>query len=264
MAAFGLLAAGIAHEVGNPLTSISSLVQILQHRTCDAYTMDRLTLINGQLQRIQTILRELINFSRPASTERTRVCLGNIIEEALGIAKYYQRTKSRRIEQQVPADLPPVHGIRDQLVQVVLNLVLNAVDATEKNGRIGLLVRQEEQMIELTVSDNGAGIAPENQARIFQPYFTTKKTGTGLGLFVSRKLVSEHGGSMDFESHPGEGTVFRIRLPQGTGVRGQGSGVREPGSGVRGQESGVRGQESGVRGQGSGVREPGSGEALRE
>ena len=114
------------------------------------------------------------------------------------------------------------------------------------------------------MSDNGAGIAPENQARIFQPYFTTKKTGTGLGLFVSRKLVSEHGGSMDFESHPGEGTVFRIRLPQGTGVRGQGSGVREPGSGVRGQESGVRGQESGVRGQGSGVREPGSGEALRE
>src|SRR4029077_17771596 len=138
MAAFGLLAAGIAHEVGNPLTSISSLVQMLQRRDADSYTQEKLALVSGQLQRIQTTLRELINFSRPASTERTLVSLRDILEEALNVAKYYKRTRSRTIDVDVPADLPLLHGVRDQLVQVFLNLVLNALDATARGGRIEL------------------------------------------------------------------------------------------------------------------------------
>src|SRR5205807_10070531 len=124
-----LLAAGIAHEVGNPLTSISSMVQMLQRRDCDHYTQEKLGLVSGQLQRIQHTLRELINFSRPASTERARVSLADILHEALNIAKYYKRTKGKLIETQVPADLPPLYGVRDQLVQAFLNLVLNAIDA---------------------------------------------------------------------------------------------------------------------------------------
>src|SRR5262249_48809788 len=120
MAAFGLLAAGIAHEVGNPLTSISSLVQILQRHGADPYTADKLALVSGQLQRIQATLRELVNFSRPASSERTRFALAEVLDEALGIAKYYKRTKGRRIERHVPDDLPPLAGVRDQLVQVFL------------------------------------------------------------------------------------------------------------------------------------------------
>ncbi len=95
MAAFGLLAAGIAHEVGNPLTSISSMVQMLQRRDSDAYTQDKLGLVSGQLQRIRTTLRELIEFSRPASSERIRVSLADILDEALNIAKYYKRTRGR-------------------------------------------------------------------------------------------------------------------------------------------------------------------------
>src|SRR5438128_6867988 len=114
MAAFGLLAAGIAHEVGNPLTSISSLVQMLQRRDCDGYTRDKLALVSGQLQRIQAILRELMNFSRPASGARTRVALAEVLDEALSIAKYYKRTKGRNITTQVPHDLPPLVGVRDQ------------------------------------------------------------------------------------------------------------------------------------------------------
>ena len=106
MAAFGLLAAGIAHEVGNPLTAISSLVQMLQRRDCDAYTRDKLALVSGQVQRIQTTLRELVNFSRPASTQPTRLSVGEVLEEALGIAKYYKRTKDRILELQLPPDLP--------------------------------------------------------------------------------------------------------------------------------------------------------------
>jgi signal transduction histidine kinase len=213
MAAFGLLAAGIAHEVGNPLTSISSLVQMLQRRDCDAYTRERLGLVNGQLQRIQITLRELINFSRPASDERTRVSLADILDEAWNIAKYYKRTKGRTIELRVPPGLPPLVGVRDQLVQVFLNLVLNAIDATDKGGRIDVTAEQHGDALEVTVRDDGTGIAPEHVGRLFQPYFTTKKHGTGLGLFVTRKLVLEHGGRLEFASRLGEGTAFRVQLP---------------------------------------------------
>ena len=213
MAAFGLLAAGIAHEVGNPLTSISSLVQILRRRPCDAYTADKLALVDGQLQRIRVTLRELVDFSRPASTERARVSLAEVADEALGIAKYYRKTKGRHIVRDIPAGLPPVVGVRDQLVQVFLNLVLNAADATAKGGRIELRVRPDGDALEVTVADDGAGIAPGHAERLFLPYFTTKKNGTGLGLFVSHKLVGDHGGTIDFTSRPGEGTTFRVRLP---------------------------------------------------
>jgi signal transduction histidine kinase len=213
MAAFGLLAAGIAHEVGNPLTSISSMVQMLQRRDADEYTREKLSLVSGQLQRIQLTLRELINFSRPASTEWTRVALGEILDEALNIAKYYKRTKGRQIEANVAPDLPPLYGVRDQLVQVFLNLVLNAVDATAKGGHIVIRAAHLENLLQIDVQDNGSGIAPEHAGRLFQPYFTTKKHGTGLGLFVTRKLVADHGGTVDFESRLGEGTTFRVRLP---------------------------------------------------
>jgi signal transduction histidine kinase len=213
MAAFGLLAAGIAHEVGNPLTSISSMVQILQRREGDPYTLNKLALVSGQLQRIRTTLRELIEFSRPASSERTRVSLGEILDEALNIAKYYKRPRGRISSPSLPPDLPPLFAVRDQLAQVFLNLVLNAIDATDRDGRIDLAVVRRAGGVEVRVRDNGSGISPENAARLFQPYFTTKKHGTGLGLFVTRQLVAEHGGTVTFESRVGEGTTFRVFLP---------------------------------------------------
>jgi signal transduction histidine kinase len=213
MAAFGLLAAGIAHEVGNPLTSISSMVQMLQRREADAYTLNKLTLVSGQLKRIQTTLRELIEFSRPASSERSRVSLADILSEALNIAKYYKRTGGRIVMPILPSDLPPLVGVRDQLVQVFLNLILNAIDAVDREGRIDLTVRRDDDAVEVLVHDNGSGIRPEDAARLFQPYFTTKKHGTGLGLFVTQRLVTDHGGSVSFASGPDGGTTFRVRLP---------------------------------------------------
>src|SRR5205807_2698360 len=158
-------------------------------------------------------LRELINFSRPASTSRDRVSLGDIMEEALNIAKYYKRTKGRGISAQVPADLPPLVGVRDQLVQVFLNLILNAIDATENGGQITISAKALNGIIRVQIRDNGCGIAPADAKRIFEPYFTTKRHGTGLGLFVTRKLAEEHGGSVAFESKPAEGTIFWVQLP---------------------------------------------------
>jgi signal transduction histidine kinase len=213
MAAFGLLAAGIAHEVGNPLASISSLVQMLARRHTDPYTQEKLALVEGQLTRIQGTLRELVDFSRPATRQKSAINLNDAIDEALHIAKYYKRTKSKTIESDFAADLPPVQAVSDQLVQLFLNLALNAIDATDKNGRIQLSTRLVEGQIEARVRDDGHGIRPEDHAKVFQPYYTTKDNGTGLGLFVSRKIVADLGGTIDFASTPGQGTTFVVRLP---------------------------------------------------
>jgi signal transduction histidine kinase len=215
MAAFGLLAAGIAHEVGNPLTSISTLVQLLERRDPDEYTRERLALVNSQLTRIQSILRELVTFSRPASDTRDHVSLREIVDEALGIAKYYTGVKGRRIHADIPADLPAIAGVRDQLVQVFFNLVLNAIDATMKGGHVTIAASEENGRIAATVSDDGHGIDPAHRERLFRPYFTTKKHGTGLGLFVSRKLVEAHGGTMECESRSEGGTEFKLTFPAG-------------------------------------------------
>ena len=217
MAAFGLLAAGIAHEVGNPLTSISSVVQMLERRDLDTYTREKLGLVTGQLVRIQSILRELITFSRPASTQRTRVSVREVVDEALGIAKFYKGGKTRQIVVEIPDDIPPLTGIRDQFVQVVFNLILNAIDATGKGGRITVSVSVAEPnspgAITILVQDNGSGIDPTHRERLFRPYFTTKKHGTGLGLFVIRRIVEQHEGTVTVESELGQGTTFRVTFP---------------------------------------------------
>ena len=213
MAAFGLLAAGIAHEVGNPLAGVSSLIQMIRRRDPSPYTDEKLALAESQLGRIQRTIRDLIDFSRPASTLRGRVRISEVVDEALGIAKYYQRTKERAITTAVPASLPPVRGVRDHLTQVVLNLVLNAIDATGKGGRIQIQGYPEGDFVVLSVEDDGRGIASDDQPRLFQPYFTTKPQGTGLGLFVSHQIVEEMGGALLFESTPGQGTTFRVHLP---------------------------------------------------
>ena len=215
MAAFGLLAAGIAHEVGNPLAALSSLVQMLQRRQPDPYTAEKLDLAAAQLGRIRRTIRELVDFSRPASTAVARFRPADVVEEALGIAKYYPRTKQRAIETDLAGDLPPVRGLRDHLTQVILNLVLNAVDATDKGGRIQLSGRTEGggDWLVLTIGDDGRGISIADRCRLFQPFFTTKPHGTGLGLFVSRQIVEEMGGTLSYVTEAERGSTFSVRLP---------------------------------------------------
>lgn len=213
MAAFGLLAAGIAHEVGNPLTAISSLIQMLQRRNPDPYTSEKLELAHSQLGRIQRTIRELVDFARPAATSEGLVRPSDVLDEALGIAKYYHRTKDRDITTDVPAGLPRVRAVKDRLTQVVLNLVLNAIDATGKGGTIHLEVRHDEEGLRFLIVDNGRGVPEGDLAKLFQPYFTTKPQGTGLGLFVSRQIVEELGGTLTCRSIEGRGTTLEMRLP---------------------------------------------------
>lgn len=212
-AAFGLLAAGIAHEVGNPLAAISSLVQMLLRRDTDQYTRERLHMVDEQLRRIQRTLRELVDFSRPANPEATDCSIHEVIDAALNIAKYYKRKKGKQIATRYTAGLPKVRVIRDQLVQVFLNLVLNALDATEEGGTIEIRTSLERGWLRIAVRDDGQGIRPADRERIFQPYFTTKSTGTGLGLFVCRNIVEKSlGGFIELTETSERGTTFTVYL----------------------------------------------------
>jgi two-component system, NtrC family, sensor kinase len=212
-AAFGLLAAGIAHEVGNPLAAISSLVQILKRRTSDAYTVERYQMMGDQLRRIQGIVRELVDFSRPANPERSFCDVHRMIEEALSISKYYKRRKGKRIITRYAPGLPALRVVHDQLVQILLNLILNAMDATSEGGTIEIVTSLESGWIRISVCDTGHGIAEEHQAKIFDPYFTTKATGTGLGLFVCRHVLERSSsGTIELTSSGTEGTTFSVMV----------------------------------------------------
>ncbi len=214
-AAFGLLAAGIAHEVGNPLAAISSLVQLLNRRDIDGPTREKLLLVDDQLRRIQRTLRELVDFSRPANNEPTLCDVQAAIDAALNIAKYYKRKKGKRIVTAYAPGIPPIRIVRDQLVQVLLNLILNALDATEEGGEIELRTLIQQGVLRIEVRDDGHGIPLIHQERIFQPYFTTKETGTGLGLFVCRNIVEQQlHGRMELTASSESGTHFSILLAQ--------------------------------------------------
>ena len=215
MAAFGLLSAGIAHEIGNPMAAISSLIQILRRRNDqDEYTKEKLGLIDNQLQRISRTVRELVKFSRPANEVISQIILADVVQEAMDILKYYQRTQERCIETFIEPDLPPVRAIRDHLMQLVLNLVFNAIDATSDQGLIRISAQLiSDTRLQLTIADNGRGIRLVDQCRMFQPYFTTKPNGTGLGLYVCHQIVEDLGGTMRFETGEGTGTTFILEFP---------------------------------------------------
>jgi two-component system, NtrC family, sensor kinase len=150
------------------------------------------------------------------------------VDEALGIAKYYQRTKERTISTDIPRSLPPVNLVRDHLTQVVLNLVLNAIDATDDQGHIHLHGRVEGRSLVLSIQDDGRGISLADRCRLFQPFFTTKQHGTGLGLFVSRQIVEEFSGTLTFCSEPGAGSTFTIQLPWEPATAGLAGGANNP------------------------------------
>lgn len=212
-AAFGLLAAGIAHEVGNPLAAISSLVQMLNRRPTDDYTREKLLLVDDQLLRIQRTLRELVDFSRPASTQKSKCDIHEIIDAALNIAKYYKRKKGKKTVTRYAEGLPLLRAARDQLVQIFLNLILNAMDATDEGGTIEITTRLEEGWMHVAIADNGHGISTQDRERIFRPYFTTKETGTGLGLFVCRSIIEQAGeGRIELTETSPAGTTFVVYL----------------------------------------------------
>lgn len=216
METFGTLAAGIAHEVGNPLTSISSIVQILQRSTSDEFIKDKLELVKNQINRITKIIRELVDFSRPSPHIVQDVDVNTVVKEALNIVQYGKKVRNIKFVVQLEEQLPHVAVVSDQLVQVFLNILMNAVDACEeKPSTISVSTQRKDDMIDIIMKDTGCGIAEENLQKIFDPFFTTKEAGrgTGLGLWVSLGIIKNFGGDIHVESELGVGTTFIVTLP---------------------------------------------------
>ncbi|MFC2133881.1 nitrogen regulation protein NR(II) [Bacteroidota bacterium] len=215
LAVIGQLAAGIAHEIGNPLASISSIVQILQRKNKDKFTNEQLATIKENIDRISKIVRELVDFSRPPSDQKSVIQITDVIKTALGIVKYDKRVKKVNFTTNLSPDLPKVDIIPDQLLQVFVNILINALDAIEGNGTISVKSSNDDEHVYIKITDDGNGISENNIKKIFNPFFTTKEVGkgTGLGLSVSYGIIKKFRGTILVESQVDIGSSFIIKLP---------------------------------------------------
>ncbi len=216
MESIGTLAAGIAHEVGNPLTSISSVVQVLLRTMSDEFARDKLGLVQTQVHRITKIIRDLVDFSRPSNYQLQPVDIVKSLADAVEIVKMGKKAKEITFITHVRDQIPLLTLVPDQIAQVFINILLNAVDALKgKKGVITSDFERDDARVRVTISDNGAGISQENLPKVFEPFFTTKPVGegTGLGLWVSYGIVRSFRGDITVQSEEGKGTSFTIVLP---------------------------------------------------
>ena len=217
LAAVGNMAAGVAHEVGNPLTAISSLVQVCQRKSDDLFVQEQLGKVRDHIRRISKIVQDLVDFSRPSSLKTEMMQVNEIISSAVGLLQHDARCRDVDFNLELSPDLPRLRGVPDHLHQVIVNLLLNAVDAMKDvdEPKVTLRSWQEGSDIHISVSDVGKGISAEEQKRIFEPFYTTKEvgTGTGLGLSVSHGIIKKMDGAIQVDSNPGEGATFLITLP---------------------------------------------------
>jgi len=218
-ASLGRLTAGISHEIGNPLASISSLVQELRALRMDtpddlAFQESSLKTINSHLERIARIVRSLGDFARISSLEKTPSSLMEILDRTINLVKYDKRSKHIRFVMDID-DLPPIRVNPDQLQQVFLNISLNALDAMPDGGELHIAMKRKDGFVEIVFTDTGGGIDEAIRDRIFDPFFTTKPVGkgTGLGLSICYGIIKEHDGTITVKSKKGKGTTFTIRLP---------------------------------------------------
>ncbi|MBN2317535.1 MAG: DUF4118 domain-containing protein [Acidobacteria bacterium] len=215
LAAIGNLSAGLAHEIRNPLASIEGSAGILgkgslteeQHR-------EFLEIIKKECRRLNRLLGNLLDFARPPVPQRQSIILEPLLESVIRLVSHTASEKDIRIYRTVsPPDLT-LNGDGEQLKQVILNLVLNAIQAMPEGGRIQLNARLEASDLIVEVVDEGTGVAPEDLDRIFTPFFTTRENGTGLGLAVANQIIMQHGGILEARINTGGGMIFTIAIPQ--------------------------------------------------
>jgi two-component system NtrC family sensor kinase len=223
LAGIGQLAAGVAHEIGNPLTAIDSMTQLLALESNDPDTRDKVDTIQRQVDRISEIVHNMADLSRPLSIDEQFVNVNGVVHSVLGLARYDARFRKIETNTDLDETIPSVRTVEDRLFGVFLNLVLNAADAMPDGGELHVASRIDGTYIDVSFSDTGLGIAPENIKRIFDAYFTTKEAGkgTGLGLSVCRSFLRSTGGDIDVQSEVGLGTTFHVRFPVDADTKGE-------------------------------------------
>jgi len=213
LASIGRLAAGIAHEIGNPLTSIFSFVQILREMEEDEFKKESLETIYFHINRISEILKQLSGFSKMPAGEPKECKINDIIEASINLIQYDKKAKNISIIKELHPSLPDVIIDCNQLSQVVVNLTLNAIDAMPEGGSLFVRSMLRVNDIIIQFQDTGIGIPKEDLPKIFDPFYTTKEKGTGLGLSVSYNIIKKMNGTLTVESEVGKGTTFTITIP---------------------------------------------------
>ncbi len=218
LASVGEMAAGIAHEINNPLTGVIGFSELLLHEDLPANIKEDVRIIAEGSNRVKEIVRRLLTFARQAKPQKASLDIHELIDNTLELRRYVLNTANIEIIKRYDHSLPWITVDPGQVQQVFMNIIVNAEYAMKKahgQGKLEISTRREDNYVAITFKDNGPGIPPDILAKLFNPFFTTKEPGegTGLGLSVSRSIILEHDGMLAVESQPGQGAVFIIRLP---------------------------------------------------
>lgn len=215
LAALGQLTAGLAHELRNPLATIRGSADVLRRKFNGSEPVlgEMSEFITSEVERANSLITRFLEFARPMQLRLSPVSLGALLDAAVAEVRRSQDAQGVSIYLNYAPDIPPLLVDAELMSRVFYNLVLNAVQATGEQGTVTVKTRRAPGGAEIAVIDRGSGISPSDRQNIFNPFFTTKPSGVGLGLAIVNKMVDEHGGSIEVESEPGTGSVFRVFLP---------------------------------------------------
>ncbi len=217
--ALTLLAAGVAHEIGNPLNSLHIHLQLMERnvRKLDGPLREELQesigIARGEISRLDTIVTQFLKAIRPSKPQLHPANVNTIVDEAVRFFAPQIEERGIVVEQELRSDLPPLELDRDQMKQVFYNVIKNSFEAMKRRGILRIRTDLDASHVTITFTDTGGGMSAQSLSRVFEPYYTTKSSGTGLGLLIVRRIVREHGGELAIESDEGKGITVTIRLP---------------------------------------------------